>query len=59
MVRRMGRNWKRLHRLVYPAAILGVVHLTWILRTDVGEAVLYGAILAILLGHRLWRHLAR
>jgi len=59
MVRRMGRNWKRLHRLVYPAAILGVIHLTWILRTDLGEAVLYGAILAILLGYRLWRHLVR
>jgi len=59
MVRRMGRNWKRLHRLVYPAAILGVIHLTWILRTDLGEAVLYGAILAILLGYRLWRYLVR
>jgi len=59
VVRRMGRNWKRLHRLIYPAAILGVIHLTWILRTDLGEAVLYGAILAILLGYRLWRHLVR
>lgn len=55
MVRRMGRNWKRLHRLIYPAAILGIVHLTWILRTDLGEAVLYGSILTVLLGYRLWR----
>ena len=35
MVRKMGKNWKRLHRSVYIAAILGVVHLLWILRADV------------------------
>ncbi len=59
MVRRMGRNWKRLHRLIYPAAVFAIVHLTWILRTDLGEAVLYGSILALLLGYRLWRYLSR
>lgn len=53
MVRKLGRNWKRLHRLVYVASILAVVHLLWILRTDVGEAVLYGGIVAILLGYRI------
>lgn len=52
MVRKLGRNWKRLHRLVYLASILAVVHLLWILRTDVGEAVLYGALVALLLGYR-------
>ncbi len=59
MVRRMGRNWKRLHRLIYPAAIFGIIHLTWILRTDLGEAVLYGSTLALLLGYRLWRRFTR
>ena len=59
MVRRMGKNWKRLHRLIYPAAIFGVIHLAWILRTDLGEAVLYGSILVILLAYRLWRWLSR
>ena len=59
MVRRMGKNWKRLHRLVYVAAVLAIVHLTWILRTDVGEAVLYGSILAVLLGYRLYRRFGR
>ena len=55
MVRRLGKNWKKLHRLVYVAGILAVVHLLWILRTDVWEAVVYGAVLAVLLGFRLIR----
>ena len=59
MVRKLGKNWKRLHRLIYPAAILGIIHLLWILRTDVSEAVLYGAILAVLLGYRYARYLGR
>lgn len=54
MVRKLGRNWKRLHRLVYVAAILGVIHLLWILRADIGPAVFYGSIVAALLGYRLW-----
>lgn len=54
MVRKLGRNWKRLHRLIYLASILAVIHLLWILRTDVGEAVLYGSLVALLLGYRLW-----
>tara|TARA_B100000959_G_scaffold26418_3_gene25578 strand:+ start:16224 stop:16820 length:597 start_codon:yes stop_codon:yes gene_type:complete len=55
MVRKLGKNWKRLHRLVYLAAVLGVIHLLWILRTDITEAVLYGSILTGLLGYRLLR----
>ena len=59
MVRRMGKNWKRLHRLIYLAAILAIIHLTWILRTDLSEAVLYGSILTVLLGYRFWRRFLR
>lgn len=57
MVRKLGKNWKRLHRLVYVASILGVVHLLWILRTDIGEAVLYGTLVFLLLGYRVIRYL--
>lgn len=53
MVRKLGRNWKRLHKLVYVAGILAVVHLLWILRLDIGAAVFYGAILAVLLAYRV------
>ncbi len=57
MVRRLGKNWKRLHKFVYVASILAIVHLLWILRTDVAEAVIYGVLLAILLGYRIFRKL--
>ena len=57
MVRKLGKNWKRLHRLVYVAAVLGVVHLLWILRTDVSEVVLYGSIVFVLLGYRFIQYL--
>ena len=57
MVRKLGRSWKRLHRLVYVAGVLAIVHLLWILRLDIGEAVIYGAILAILLGYRIYKKL--
>jgi len=52
VARKLGKNWKRLHRLVYIAAVLGVVHLLWILRSDISEALFYGSILAFLLGYR-------
>ncbi|MDC1422497.1 sulfoxide reductase heme-binding subunit YedZ [Gammaproteobacteria bacterium] len=53
MVRKLGKNWRRLHRLVYVAGVLAIIHLVWIVRTDLSEALLYGAILAGLLGWRL------
>lgn len=57
MVRKLGKNWKRLHQLVYVAAILAVIHLLWILRTDIGPAVFYGVVLLLLLGYRLFYYL--
>ena len=53
MVRRLGKNWRRLHRLVYVAGVLAVVHLVWIVRSDLSQALVYGAILAALLGWRV------
>lgn len=53
MVRKLGKNWRRLHRLVYVAGVFAIIHLVWIVRTDLSEALLYGAILAGLLGWRL------
>lgn len=54
MVRRLGARWKKLHRLVYPIAILGVWHYYWLVKADVLQPLLYAAILAFLLGYRVW-----
>lgn len=54
MVRRMGPvRWRRLHRLVYPAAIAGALHFLWLVKADLGEPLIYASILALLLTARL------
>jgi len=53
MMRRLGRRWQKLHRLVYLIAILGVWHFYWQVKLDTLEAVIYAAILAVLLAYRL------
>jgi sulfoxide reductase heme-binding subunit YedZ len=53
MMRRLGRNWQRLHRLIYPIALLGVVHYLWLVKKDLTEPLLYGGVLALLLALRL------
>ena len=46
-IRRMGsKNWKRLHRLAYLAASLGVLHFIWRVKVDLTEPLIYGAILS-------------
>ncbi|GAB3095016.1 protein-methionine-sulfoxide reductase heme-binding subunit MsrQ [Lysobacter terrae] len=51
-IRRLGRNWARLHRLVYAVGVLAVLHFWWLVKSDVREPALYAAILAVLLGWR-------
>lgn len=52
MMRRLGRRWQKLHRLVYLIAILGVWHFYWQVKQDILEPLIYAGILAILLGVR-------
>lgn len=53
-IRRIGgKNWQRLHRLVYASAAAGVVHYYWLVKSDVRKPVMYGGILAVLLTWRL------
>lgn len=52
-MKRLGRNWKRLHRVVYLIAILAVVHYVWLVKADIREPLLYGVVVALLLGLRL------
>jgi sulfoxide reductase heme-binding subunit YedZ len=54
MMRRLGRRWQKLHRLIYVVGILGVWHYWWQVKIDIREPLLYAAMLAVLLGWRLW-----
>ena len=51
--RRLKHRWVALHQLVYPAAILGVIHYLWLVKVDTREPLIYLAILLVLLGFRL------
>ncbi|PVZ72122.1 sulfoxide reductase heme-binding subunit YedZ [Pelagibaculum spongiae] len=52
MIRKLGKRWKKLHQLVYPIAILGVVHFVLLVKKDLTEPLIYAAILLALLGWR-------
>ena len=55
MMRRLGRRWTRLHRLVYVIATLGVWHFYWQVKRDVREPLIYAGMLALLLIYRAVR----
>jgi len=55
--RRMGRRWQLLHYGIYLVGILGVWHFWWQVKLDTSEPALYAAILAALLGYRLYHSL--
>jgi methionine sulfoxide reductase heme-binding subunit len=53
-IRRLGgRNWQRLHRLIYLTGIAGVTHYWWKVKADTLHPIVYAAIVALLLGYRL------
>ena len=52
-IRRLGgKRWQMLHRSIYVAAVCGVIHYYWLVKSDVRKPLFYGALVAILL---LWR----
>jgi len=55
MRRRLRQRWRQLHQLVYVVAVLGVLHVLWLSRSDIGDSVLYGFLLGGLLCWRLWQ----
>jgi methionine sulfoxide reductase heme-binding subunit len=54
MMRRLKKNWQRLHKLIYVIALLGVLHFLWLVKADVLEPAIYGAVLIVLLGYRAY-----
>jgi len=53
-IRHLKRRWQSLHRLVYLAAIGGVVHFWWLVKSDTTEPYRWAAAVALLLGMRGW-----
>lgn len=60
-IRKLGRRWQQLHRLIYASAIAAVVHFIWKEKVIIDETMMYAAILTLLLAIRLvfaWRRRA-
>ncbi len=60
MMRRLGRRWQQLHRIVYAIAVLGVLHFVFhkLAKNDLAQPLIYASVLAVLLGARIvhaWR----
>ncbi len=51
--RRLGRRWRTLHRLVYPAAIAAWTHLLWLSKGGFMDPFVYGLVLVLLFGERI------
>ncbi len=55
MVKKLGfPRWKRLHRLAYVVAVLGVIHFMWRVKSDLSEPLIYVGVLAVLFLIRVW-----
>jgi sulfoxide reductase heme-binding subunit YedZ len=51
-IRRLGKNWQKLHRLIYLSAAVGSIHFIWLVKKDIREPLMYAALLSVLLGYR-------
>lgn len=52
-MRKLGKRWKKLHRMVYPTLLVALVHMLWVVRSDVGQWSLYATLAVLLLLARL------
>ncbi|MGD0972650.1 MAG: protein-methionine-sulfoxide reductase heme-binding subunit MsrQ [Candidatus Korobacteraceae bacterium] len=52
-IRRLGRRWQQLHRLVYCSAVAGVIHFLWLVKKDIRQPLIYALVLTALLGYRI------
>jgi sulfoxide reductase heme-binding subunit YedZ len=54
-IRRLGgRRWQMVHQLIYVSATAGVVHYYWLVKSDIRKPLMYGAMVAVLLGYRVY-----
>jgi sulfoxide reductase heme-binding subunit YedZ len=54
MIRRLGKRWQQLHRLVYIAGLTAVIHFWWVVKADFREPRFFALALSVLLGFRAW-----
>jgi sulfoxide reductase heme-binding subunit YedZ len=54
MIRRLGKKWQQLHRLVYLAGFTAIIHFWWVVKADFREPRLFALALTVLLGFRAW-----
>ena len=55
MIKRLGgKRWALLHQLIYPAAILGVIHFWMLVKSDVRLPLTFAFLVLLLLGHRIF-----
>jgi methionine sulfoxide reductase heme-binding subunit len=52
-IRKLGKRWQRLHRLIYFSATAGVIHYIWLVKADLRKPLEYAAVLALLLLYRV------
>lgn len=52
-MKRLGKNWKRLHRLVYAAMVLGLLHYSWVQKADIREPLIWSGVVVVLYALRL------
>jgi sulfoxide reductase heme-binding subunit YedZ len=53
MIGKLKKRWQLLHRLVFPIAVLQIVHLFWLTRSDYTEPLMYSAALSLLIAYRI------
>lgn len=53
-IRRLGKRWQVLHRLIYVSAVAGVTHFIWLVKADLREPLIYATILGGLMAIRVW-----
>lgn len=52
-MRKLGKTWKKLHRIVYAIVVIVLLHMLWVVRSDIGRWTVYASIAAFLLASRL------
>ncbi|HWZ83469.1 MAG TPA: protein-methionine-sulfoxide reductase heme-binding subunit MsrQ [Terriglobales bacterium] len=52
-IRRLGKNWLRLHRLIYVTALAGVIHYIWLVKADIRKPLQYAFVLGVLMTYRI------